>query len=30
MSQLWVFIVGPFIGGALAAGVWKMIDTSEK
>ena len=30
LAQLWVFIVGPFIGGALAAGVWKMIDTSEK
>ena len=30
LSQLWVFIVGPFIGGALAAGIWKMIDTSEK
>ena len=25
LSQLWVFIVGPFVGGALAAGVWKVI-----
>ena len=25
LSELWVFIVGPFIGGALAAGVWKAI-----
>jgi aquaporin Z len=25
LSQLWVFIVGPFAGGALAAGVWKAI-----
>lgn len=25
LSELWVFIVGPFVGGALAAGVWKAI-----
>ena len=25
LSQLWVFIVGPFAGGALAAGIWKCI-----
>ena len=25
LSQLWVFIVGPFVGAALAAGVWKVI-----
>lgn len=25
LSQLWVFIVGPFIGAAIAAGVWKVI-----
>ena len=30
LSQLWVFIVGPFVGGALAACVWKLIDTEEK
>lgn len=30
LSQLWVFIVGPFAGGALAACVWKLIDTEEK
>ena len=30
LSQLWVFIVGPFVGGALAAFVWKIIDTEEK
>lgn len=30
LAQLWVFIVGPFIGGALAACVWKLIDTEEK
>lgn len=26
LSELWVFFVGPFVGAALAAGVWKMID----
>lgn len=30
LNDLWVFIVGPFIGGALAAVVWKCIDTDEK
>ncbi len=30
LSQLWVFIVGPFVGGALAAGCWKMIAPEEK
>lgn len=25
LSQLWVFIVAPFVGGALAAGAWKML-----
>jgi len=30
LSQLWVFIVGPFIGAAIAAGVWKMIEPAEK
>lgn len=25
LSQLWVFIVGPFIGAILAAGAWKLI-----
>ena len=25
LSQLWVFIVGPFVGGALAALIWKII-----
>jgi aquaporin Z len=25
LSELWVFIVGPLVGGALAAGVWKAI-----
>ena len=25
LQQLWIFIVGPFIGAALSAGVWKLI-----
>ena len=29
LQQIWVFIVGPLIGGALAAVVWKCIDTDE-
>ena len=30
LSQLWVFIVGPFIGGAIAALLWKVIETDDK
>ncbi|MBQ6799680.1 MAG: aquaporin, partial [Bacteroidaceae bacterium] len=32
LSQLWIFIVGPFIGAALSAIVWKLIacDKCEK
>ena len=26
LNQLWVFIVGPLVGGALAALIWKIID----
>ena len=29
LEQLWVFIVGPFVGGALAAGIWKVIKTDD-
>ncbi len=25
LNELWVFIVGPFAGGAIAAGIWKII-----
>ena len=25
LAQLWIFIVGPFIGAAIAAGLWKMV-----
>jgi aquaporin Z len=27
LGQLWLFIVAPLVGGALAAGVWKALDT---
>lgn len=30
LEQLWVFIVGPFIGAALAAGIWAAIGTEKK
>lgn len=30
LANLWIFIVGPFIGGACAAGIWKMIEPAEK
>ena len=26
LRELWVFIVGPLVGGALAACIWKIID----
>ena len=29
LEQLWVFIVGPFVGGALAACIWKVIKTDD-
>ncbi len=25
LAQLWIFIVGPFVGAAIAAGIWKII-----
>ena len=30
LANLWIFIVGPFIGGACAAGIWKLIEPEEK
>ena len=30
LANLWIFIVGPFVGGALAACIWKMIEPAEK
>ena len=29
LSQVWLFIVAPFLGAAIAAVVWKVIDTDE-
>ena len=30
LSDLWVFIVGPLVGGACAAGIWKMIHPDKQ
>ena len=30
LTNLWIFIVGPLVGGAIAAILWKAIDTEEK
>ena len=30
LANLWIFIVGPFVGGALAAIIWKTIEPAEK
>ncbi|MBR1804719.1 MAG: MIP family channel protein [Muribaculaceae bacterium] len=30
LEQLWVFIVGPFVGAAIAAGIWKMIQIDDE
>lgn len=27
LANLWIFIVGPFVGGALAALIWKVVDS---
>jgi len=29
LEHIWIFILGPLAGGALAAGVWKLIDTEK-
>lgn len=29
LAQVWAFVVGPFIGAAAAAGVWKIIGSEE-
>jgi aquaporin Z len=29
LTNLWIFIVGPFVGGALAALIWKVIEPAE-
>lgn len=30
LFHLWIFIAGPLAGGALAAGIWKLIEPSKK
>lgn len=30
LTEVWVFIVGPLVGGALAAVIWKMIQPAEQ
>ena len=30
LSDLWVFIVGPLVGGALASAIWRVIGSDEK
>lgn len=30
LTNLWIFIVAPLVGGALAAGLWKIIEPKEK
>lgn len=30
LSQLWLFIVAPFVGAALSAGIWKAIGSSKE
>jgi len=30
LKQLWIFIVGPFVGGALAACIWKVISMDKE
>ena len=30
LNQLWIFIVGPFVGGAIAAGIWKLIQIDNE
>lgn len=30
LANLWIFIVGPFVGAACAAGIWKLIEPEEK
>lgn len=30
LTNLWIFIVGPLVGGAIAALIWKAVDTEEK
>jgi hypothetical protein len=29
LSQLWLFIVAPFVGAALSAGIWKILSSDK-
>jgi aquaporin Z len=29
LTNLWIFIVGPFVGAACAAGIWKIIEPEK-
>ena len=29
LEQLWIFIVGPFVGALLAAGIWKVLSCEK-
>ncbi len=30
LANVWIFIVGPFVGAIVAAGLWKLIETKEE
>lgn len=30
LEQVWVFIVGPFVGALIAAGLWKVISLDKE
>ena len=30
LSTLWIFIVGPFVGATIAAGIWKLVESKKK
>lgn len=30
LAQLWIFIVGPFLGAVLAAGIWKLVGPADE
>ena len=30
LSQLWLFIVAPFVGAALSAGIWKVLSSGKE
>lgn len=30
LSNLWIFILGPFVGATIAAGIWKLVESKKK